>query len=267
VGQWAIEHDVEPVLKPAKFRDESFQDRLRELNADAFVVVAFRILPESVFMIPRYCFNLHASLLPKYRGAAPIQRAIMAGETKTGVTTFLLQKTVDTGAILGRRSLDIAPKENAGELESRLSLIGRDLVIETLDQLEAGELAPEPQDENAGSPAPKIGRDDQRLDFGNDARSLINQVRAMAPRPGTVARLGGRHIKIFALTHAGSFPEDKPETGTVVDADPRTGLVVAARDRLVRIETIQPEGKKAQSGAEYVRGYKVRPGDRIEIID
>ncbi|HUU45645.1 MAG TPA: methionyl-tRNA formyltransferase [Acidobacteriota bacterium] len=260
IGAWAETQGFAAIFKPLRLRDTAFAESLRALHADVFVVVAFRILPEEVFTIPRYAFNLHASLLPAYRGAAPIQRAIMAGETITGVTTFLLRKAVDTGAILGRKEVAITPTENAGTLMERMAVIGSELVMETLDRLAVGDDAAEPQNDAHMSAAPKIGPADQRLDFDDEAAHLINQVRALAPRPGTTARVDGRAVKVYELSDAGPLPDRAPAPGQVTQADPRTGLVVAARDRLLRIDRIQAEGKKEQSGAEFVRGYRIAPG-------
>lgn len=266
VADRAAEKRIERILKPDDLSAAEFIASLQSLSADVFVVVAYRILPEAVFAQPRFAFNLHASLLPAYRGAAPIQRAIMAGETKTGLTTFLLERRVDAGAILRQSEAGISPKETAGELAERLSHVGAKLVIETLDGLAAGPLEPKTQDPTRRSRAPKIGPADQRLDFAHGAADLVNRVRALAPRPGAVAQFRGRAIKIMALADTGSGSAGAVP-GTVVRADPKLGLEVATRDHTVAIEKIQPSGKKEQSGTEFVRGYRVEAGDRFESVE
>ena len=254
------ESAFQPILKPERLGDPEFVARLRLFGADAFVVVAFRILPESVYTIPQFAFNLHASLLPAYRGAAPIQRAIMAGETRTGVTTFLLQKTVDTGDILGQRESTIGAEETAGELYERLSTLGAELVINTLDKLESGQVETAPQDPSVACPAPKITESDLWLDFGKSARQLTNQVRALAPRPGGSVGFRDSTAKILALA-----PVDSPSLhgpmGAIVALDSQKGPIVATGQGLVCITRIQPAGKSTQSGAEFIRGYHPEPGE------
>jgi len=265
VGQWAADAGFRPVFKPERLGAPDFVSALKSLPADAYVVAAFRILPESVFTIPKYALNLHASLLPAYRGAAPIQRAIMAGETRTGVTTFLLQKTVDTGAMLVQRDTAIAPEEDAGQLAVRLAQIGAGAVIDTLDLLEAGGFQPLAQDESRASAAPKLVAADQRLDFGEPAERVINRVRALAPDPGGLVRHAEQVLKIFALKDAGPLCSDD-RSGNVVLADPKRGMIVATADRRVSLELIQPPGKRIQTGAEFVRGYRIKTGDRLQPV-
>ncbi|MEW5700929.1 MAG: methionyl-tRNA formyltransferase [Candidatus Zixiibacteriota bacterium] len=262
VGRWAMDVGLAPVLKPERLGAPDFITALRTLPADVYVVVAFRILPESVFTIPRYALNLHASLLPAYRGAAPIQRALMAGETQTGVTTFLLAKTVDSGAVLVQRTTDIDPDENAGQLADRLAHLGAEAVIATLDLLATGQARPLPQDDARTSQAPKITSADLCLDLTGSATEAINRIRALAPEPGAVVRIGGQVLKVLALRYAGPRqPEDQP--GEIVLADPRQGIIVATADGRVAIERLQAPGKRAQTGAEFVRGHRIQRNDRI----
>jgi methionyl-tRNA formyltransferase len=260
VAAWAEEHRITPLLKPARLRAPETAERLCQLAADIFVVVAYRILPEAIFTIPRYAFNLHASRLPAYRGAAPIQRALMAGETETGLTTFLLEQSVDTGGVLGQCGVAIAPGDDTDTLAQRMAEAGARLVIETLDRLERGEDDTVGQDEAAASAAPKITQADRPLDFRRTAEVLVNQVRGLAPRPGGLAHYGAKQIKILALelsdrTSSGCAP------GEIMEADPRRGLLVAAADFGVWLRDIQPSGKKLQTGAEFVRGYRVAAGE------
>ena len=265
IGQWAAGHRLTAIWKPASLRDLALARDLISLNAHVFVVVAFRILPESLCTIPRWAFNLHASLLPAYRGAAPIQRAIMAGETRTGVTTFLLQQRVDTGAILAQRATDIPPEATTGDLAERLSLIGSELVIETLDRLSRGDVTPLPQDDSRASPAPKLTRTDRVIDFAHDASPVINRVRGLAPKPAAVALFRDRLVKILVLREIG-LSESDAQPGSVTLADPKEGLHMRIGHHAVRVEQLQPEGKGIQTGAEFVRGYRVTTDDRFERV-
>jgi methionyl-tRNA formyltransferase len=266
IAAWALTNKISPVLKPARLKDSEFADALRSLHADVFVVVAYRILPESVFTAAPLAFNLHASLLPAYRGAAPIQRAIMAGETRTGVTTFVLQKTVDTGGILAQRATDIGAEEDAGQLAQRLSMLGAELVGETLDLIENGNVQPHPQTDAQASPAPKIRPEDRPVDFGRSAADVINRVRALSPKPAAIARFRGKMIKLLALRDHGpldpAFAAASP--GEVIAAHPKQRLALAIGGHDVEVRAIQPEGKGVQTGVEFVRGYRIQCGDRFE---
>lgn len=261
IADWAAGRFEGPILKPQSTRDPDLPGQLARFDAHAFVVVAYRILPESVYAIPRNAINLHASLLPKYRGAAPIQRAIMAGETRTGVTTFVLQQKVDSGGVLLQREIEIGPEENAGELAERLAQIGAEVVTETLNGLAAGTLTPKPQDTSLATPAPKITPTDRVLDFASDARGIVNRVRGLAPKPAAVAMFRGSLLKILAAADTRTPANAAP--GEIVTADPKQGLTVAAGGRLLELRRVQPEGKSAQSGAEFVRGYRIEPGERL----
>ncbi|MDE6503967.1 MAG: methionyl-tRNA formyltransferase, partial [Muribaculaceae bacterium] len=194
VKQWAVAHDIK-VLQPARLKDPAFVDELRSLNANLFVVIAFRMLPEIVWQMPELgTFNLHASLLPRYRGAAPINHAVMNGDTKTGVTTFFLKHEIDTGDIIAQRSIDIAPDEDAGSVHDRLMLLGADLTLETLQSIVDGTLRTISQDEllTAGeepTPAPKIFRETCEIDWNRTAAEIQNHVRGLAPYPAAWTRL------------------------------------------------------------------------------
>jgi methionyl-tRNA formyltransferase len=265
IGEWAAAHSFQPVWKPARLSDPDFAVQLCDAGADVFVVVAYRILPETVFTLAGYAFNLHASLLPAYRGAAPIQRAIMAGETRTGVTTFLLQKTVDTGGILLKCDLDIEPDENFGELAERLSELGANVVLATLALIASGNARPLQQDETRSSAAPKITPADRCLDFRESGVKSINLVRALAPAPAAVALFRENLVKVLALSDAGPV-SGSFTPGEVIEANPKARLVVASGDRALEVRSIQPQGKMPQSGVEFVRGYRVENGERFAMI-
>lgn len=261
VGEWLAAHQFENVLKPESTRDAGFAEELRRISADVYAIVAYRILPESVYTIPRYAFNLHASLLPAYRGAAPIQRAIMAGEQVTGVTTFLLQKTVDTGAILTQHSRPIPPDATAGDMFDVLAKDGAELVIRTLDLLELGEFTPQPQDDCKASPAPKLSAADQAVDFSRATTELINRVRAFAPRPGATAIFRGNPVKILSLLPHNDASLRAGDPGEIVAIDKPRGPIVQAGDGHLVLGQVQPAGKKPMTGAEFARGYHPREGE------
>jgi methionyl-tRNA formyltransferase len=251
-----------PVLQPESLSDARFLATLRRGEAALFVVVAFPILPEAVLGIPPLgAVNLHASLLPKYRGAAPIQRAIMAGETETGLTTFLLKPRVDAGDILKQRRLEIGPDETAGELADRMRLVGADLMAETVDGLASGGLRPAPQPAGGVTRAPKLDREDGRIDWSRDAETLRNLVRGTNPSPGAFTLWRNGPLKVHrAVVDPGAPPG---RSGEVVSADPATGVTVAAGDAGLRLTEVQPPGKKRMTGAEWARGYRIHAGEML----
>lgn len=258
----AAEHGI-PVLQPGNLKDDEFARRLRDLNAGIFVVVAFRMLPEKIWSIPPMgTINLHASLLPHYRGAAPINHAIINGERVTGVTTFFIDHEIDRGRILMQEKTGIDPCETAGELHDRLMLLGADLLLKTVDAVSHGNINPVRQ-EALSRPehlpvAPKISRDDCRINWSYPAYRVFNFVRGLSPFPGawTVMVAGGRRAGVKIL---GVEKVDLPHAytpGKIVESD--KDLVIATGDGMIRVLRIQAEGKKAMSGAEFVRG--IRPG-------
>ncbi len=197
VKQYAVEHGI-PVLQPAKLRDLEFLDALRGYGADIFVVIAFRMLPEEVWaMPPMGTFNLHASLLPRYRGAAPINRAVMNGDAETGVTTFLLKHEIDTGDILRQESISIAPDENVGSVHDRLMALGARVTVDTLADLAAGTAVPRPQPDGQASAAPKIFREDCEIDLSKSRESVRNHVRGLSPYPAARITLHGVEMKVL----------------------------------------------------------------------
>ncbi|NOZ56535.1 MAG: methionyl-tRNA formyltransferase [Calditrichaeota bacterium] len=258
-----------PVLTPSELQDELFLSELRSYKADLFVVVAFRILPVAVFTMPQMgTINLHASLLPKYRGAAPIQWAIINGETTTGVTTFFIQEKVDTGDILLQRATEIRPLETAGELRQRLAELGAELLLETIDRLEEGSVKPSPQ---VGEPsrAPKVTREMGQLDWSRPAVELARLIRGLAPEPAAFSYWKDRLINFHraAEIEESEIPQEvrDAQPGTVVEADARKGkLLVKAGRGAVSILELQPAGKRVMKAAEFLRGYKLAKGERFE---
>ena len=263
VKEYAVEHNI-PVLQPEKLKNPEFLDELKSYNADLQIVVAFRMLPEVVWAMPKYgTFNLHAALLPQYRGAAPINWAIINGETKTGVTTFLLDKNIDTGRIIMQREIPILPEDNIGTLYDKMMDVGKDVVVETVETIISGNYKSIPQDtlikkDTVLRPAPKIFKDDCRLDFSKKGVELHNLVRGLSPYPAafTTIKVNGKdlNLKVF---------ETKPEpsanlqpAGTLV-TDNKTFLKIACADGYLIINDLQLEGKKRMKVAEFLRGVKL----------
>lgn len=247
------------ILQPEDLKDPSFADAVRACNPSLIVVVAFRILPPAVFRIPPLgAINLHASILPRYRGAAPINRAIMNGERETGVTTFFLEESVDTGNILLQARTPIGEDDDAGTMHDRLAAIGAEIVVHTVALIEQGKAVPRPQDAALASPAPKIFRDDCRIDWRTGAERIRNQIRGLSPFPAAFTTHGGRLLKIFRARIA-----EGPLPPGVVDAR-RGALLVGTADRPLLVEEVQQEGKRRMTAEEFLRGYTFHPGDTLE---
>jgi methionyl-tRNA formyltransferase len=244
-----------PVLQPDRLRDPGWPDRLAEHAPEVAVVVAFgQILPEAVLRVPpRGSINVHASLLPRYRGGAPIAWAIVRGERETGVTTFQMDAGMDTGPILLQRATGIGPEETAGELGARLATLGAEVLLETLDRLDT--LAPEPQDAGVATLAPRLRKEDGLLDWTQPAASLVARVRGLNPWPGAAtAGPGGRRLVLWrARAIAG-----RGEPGALALADGR--LVVGTGAGLLEPLEVQPENRRPMSWNAYLRGARLGPG-------
>ncbi|MDE6649381.1 MAG: methionyl-tRNA formyltransferase [Muribaculaceae bacterium] len=258
VKRYAIEHNLN-VLQPEKLRSEDFINSLRALDADLFIVIAFRMLPREVWQMPRLgTFNLHASLLPKYRGAAPINRAVMNGDSETGVTTFFLKHEIDTGDMIMQRKVKILPEENVGDVHDKLMHLGAGMVVETVCSILDGTLSTTPQPDGEFTPAPKIFKEDCRIDWTRPCVDIHNHVRGLSPYPAAwtvIVEESGRPLecKIF---------ETKP-TEIIVQTDVKTGslktdgrrLLAACGDRWLEILSLQPAGKKRMTADAFLLGY------------
>ncbi|MEA3287963.1 MAG: methionyl-tRNA formyltransferase [Candidatus Marinimicrobia bacterium] len=248
-----------PLLQPVNLRAPEFADELKQLAPDIIVVVAFQILPEDVFSIPRLgSFNLHASLLPRYRGAAPIHWALLNGDSESGVTTFFLKRKVDTGNIILQRSLPIATEDDLHSLYAKLCAIGADLVLDTVDQISSGIVKESTQDNMLATPAPKVTAGTQTLNFEQSAEQCHNRVRAFAPSPGAFTYRNGARLKIL-LTHVG---EASGIPGQVVEVSADSFTIACKQGSLV-IRSVQPESKKPMEAAAYLRGNPLTIGDEI----
>ena len=251
-----------PILQPERLRDEAFLESLKELNPDLCVVIAFRMLPEVVWAMPKFgTFNLHASLLPEYRGAAPINWAIINGEKRTGVTTFLLNHEIDKGAIIEQESIDILPDDNIGSLYDKLMNIGSALVTRTVDKIAEGNYTTVEQmhiDESTLKPAPKIFKEDCRIDWSKGAESIHNLVRGLSPYPAAWSPLfiDGQEcgsMKIFTTHTEQASIGVAPGT---VRTDGKSYVAVAAADGWVYIDEVQMAGKRRMAIKELLLGWR-----------
>ncbi|MFZ4426365.1 MAG: methionyl-tRNA formyltransferase [Saprospiraceae bacterium] len=241
------------VLQPEKLRDPEFQDTLRALDANLFVVVAFRMLPKSVWQMPAYgTFNLHGSLLPQYRGAAPINWAIIRGETQTGVTSFFLDETIDTGRIIFQERMDILPDETAGELHDRMMHLGASVVLKTVRAIENGTPETLPQEDRAATHAPKIFHDTCRIDFAKTAAEVHNLIRGLSPYPGAFAQLQGHTLKI-TRSSVEITPHSYPPGAYFTDK--RNFLKVSTPDGFVHLTELQMEGRRRMGVKDFLNGF------------
>lgn len=272
VKQYAVEKGLR-VLQPVNLKDEAFVEELRSLKADLQIVVAFRMLPEVVWnMPPMGTFNLHASLLPQYRGAAPINWAIINGDTETGITTFFLQHEIDTGEVIQQVRVPIADEDNVEVIHDKLMNLGGRLVTETVDAILAGEVKSVPQEElmklsqEELRPAPKIFKDTCRIDWTKGVKGVYDFVRGLSPCPAAWTELvsadgSSQVLKIFQTEK--NFFSHEEKNGTV-STDGKTYLRVALADGYLNILSLQLAGKKRMPVADFLRGFKVTEGLRVE---
>ena len=250
IKEIALEKNL-PILQPEKLKDENFINELKKYNADLFVVVAFRILPKEVFTIPiKGSFNLHASLLPKYRGAAPIHWAIINGEKETGVTTFKLEEKVDTGNIYLQKKLDILDEDNLGTIHDKLSELGAEAVFETVKMIEAGNFQLQAQNNELATPAPKISKETGKIDWNNSAKDIHNLIRGLSPYPGSYFEYNDKLIKIFK--------SEIVQTSALKPFEinhSKSELIIGCGKDSLKVLELQLEGKKRMSVEEFLRGF------------
>lgn len=252
IKKFALENNLK-VLQPEKLKDQDFQNELRDLNPELGIVVAYRILPVEVFTIPKYgTFNLHASLLPKYRGAAPIQWALINGEKITGVTTFFLQEKVDTGNIILQREVLIDEEDNFQTLHDKLAKVGAELVLETVKRIEEKNYQVQPQNNLEATLAPKITKELCRINWNQKAYNIHNLVRGLSPIPGAFTLLGNKIFKIYRTKVLDKDASQQP--GKIIIED--DSLLVNTNDKLISILEIQLESKKRMSSKEFLLGYR-----------
>ncbi len=254
-----------PLLQPERARNEKFVQALREFEPGLMIVVAYgQILPGTLLELPRFgCLNVHASLLPKYRGAAPIQWSILNDERETGVTIMKMDEGLDTGDLLASQSTPITPADNAQTLQKRLARIGAGLLVKTVQEYVAGEVVPRKQPQTGASYARKINKDDGRLDWTQPARSLWNRVRALDPWPGTYAFLSAEPKPLLLkIWQAEVADRSSGSPGEIVESG-RNGIVVACGQQSLRILSLQREGGRRMSAQEFLTGHSLVSGQRL----
>jgi len=264
VKQYAVEKGLK-ILQPVKLKDEVFVEELRSLNADLQIVVAFRMLPEVVWNMPRLgTFNLHASLLPQYRGAAPINWAVINGDKETGITTFFLQHEIDTGRVIQQVRIPIADTDNVGDVHDRLMMLGGQLVVETVDNIINGNVISVEQDDmlqegESLRPAPKIFHDTCRIDWrGKNVKQVYDFVRGMSPYPAAWTELvnGDKTVSVKVYESVKIYDDSSAyEPGRILTNN-KSEIRVALRDGFIGVKTLQIAGKKRMQSDEFLRGYK-----------
>ena len=258
VKEAALQHGI-PVLQPAKARDEQFIEDLEQLAPDVIVVVAYgQILPERILNIPKYgCINVHGSLLPKYRGAGPIQWAVLNGEKETGITTMYMEKGLDTGDMIDKAVIPLDQKETSGTLHDQLMKLGADLLLETLEKLENGTAVRTKQNDNESSYAPMLSKEMGEIEFTKSAAEIEQWVRGLNPWPSAYTELGGKTLKIW---DADVVPYDGGERpGTIIEVTKKQMIVACGQDALA-LNEIQLSGKKRMSVQAFLAGSRVDTG-------
>jgi len=259
VKQTALDRSIN-IIQPERIKEESALDVMRNWDPDIMVVASYgQILPAEVLDLPRWgCVNLHASLLPHYRGAAPIQRAIMAGEKTSGVTTMFMDEGLDTGDIILQMPVPIGQDMNHGQVQTLLANVGADLVIDTMAILASGSFPHRKQDENRKSYAPRLTKEDEIIHWGGNAFRIHNQIRALSPQPGAFSMFRGKRIKFFSSRLTEGANAGTPGLVATITED---GFTVQTGQGLLEILEVQMEGKKRISSREFLKGFTLGPGD------
>ncbi|MDO8885381.1 methionyl-tRNA formyltransferase [Candidatus Oleimmundimicrobium sp.] len=263
IKKMAISYKI-PVFQPLTLNNEEFKEKIVELKPDIVIVVAFgQLIPQWLLNLPKYgCVNAHASLLPKYRGAAPIQRVIMDGSSETGVTTMFMDNELDTGDILLQTKVSISDDETAGELHDKLAELSSNLLLKTIDGLDAGTIKPIRQNDTEASFAPKIKDNETKINWGNSAEKIRNIIRALNPTPGAHTLFKGKRLKIFKVETVS--PKNHFPPGTISEVEKNIGFMVNASDKALLILEVQPEGKRIMAANEFCKGHNLKKGDRVE---
>jgi methionyl-tRNA formyltransferase len=268
VKVFALQNNLK-VLQPQNLKDPNFINELKKLSPDLIVVVAFRILPKEVFSIPPLgTINVHASLLPKYRGAAPINWAIINGEKETGVTTFFIDEKVDAGNIILQKKIEIGQDETAGELHDKLAKLGAEALLETVKIIQTGKVQTIKQDETLATPAPKIKKEMCQINwYEMKAEQVHNFVRGLSPNPGAFTFLNGKILKIYRTKLVEKISEATTLKPGQIIVDGDSLFAVCSDLKPVQIIEVQIEGKKKLKSEEFLRGYKLKTGDNFEVIE
>ena len=272
VKEAALKHNI-PVLQPEKLKSEEFIAKLKNINADLFVVVAFRMLPEIVWNMPKFgTINLHGSLLPQYRGAAPINWAVINGEKETGVTTFFITHEIDTGNILEHRKIQISEKDNAGTIHDRLMMVGAELLAETIGKIKKNEIKAQPQENFIGKlelkHAPKIFRETCKINWNNSTEKIYNLIRGLSPYPAAYSDLSEEGKELVSIKIVETDKEEilkqiqnKPPGN--IETDGKTYLRIYTNDGSLSILSLQYPGKKRLSIEEFLKGNKIPEGAKF----
>ncbi|MEA1987561.1 MAG: methionyl-tRNA formyltransferase [Candidatus Marinimicrobia bacterium] len=258
VKKYAIKNNI-PILQPASLKSDEFRDDLLKLKSDIFIVVAFKILPKKIFSIPQFgTINAHASLLPKYRGPAPIHWAIYHGETETGVTTFIIDKKVDTGKILLQKKIPILREDNVGTMYDKLEKLSADAIIETIENLD--NLKPIFQDNKLATKAPKIKTEMGKINFNNTGEQIINQIRAFTPSPGAYTFLDENRLKIIDA----DFETYSDVTVGEVKKISKKQFGIGCKDGMILPTKIQQAGKRKMDSVDFMNGFDINKIERIK---
>lgn len=259
VKRVAVGHALR-LLQPEQLKDPQFISELKSLRPDLIVVVAFRILPPDAYSLaPLGAFNLHASLLPKYRGAAPINWAILRGEKETGVTTFFLKEAVDTGSILLQARVKIGPDETAGELHDKLAEVGAEIVLQSVRLIELGKAQARPQNDALATAAPKLFKEDCRINWNRPRSEVHDFVRGLSPLPGAWTMFEGKLIRVYRTSLKVPDVRSGNNPGAVVRCD--NEVVLQTSDGAISILEIQQEGRRRMPAQEFLRGFEIHEGD------
>lgn len=262
VKELAIEHHL-PVLQPASLKSEEFKRQLQEFSPDIFVVVAFRILPQSLIDIPRYgCINIHSSLLPKYRGAAPINWAVLNGDGETGISIFQIEAQVDTGDVLFQEKIAIDETDTFQEVHDRLSALGGQCIVKVLDDFEKGQIHRIPQDDSMATRAPKIYPEMGAINWSKRAAEIKNQIHGLSPFPGAFSFFNGKRVKFLRATYA--MENHDAEPGTIIMRG-KNALGIQTGDGVLYPLELQNEGKLAMALVNFLNGFQGKVGERFKL--
>ncbi len=259
VKEAALRLGIDTLLQPEDVKDPGFAEAVANLKPDIIVVVAYRILPASVYESATMgAFNLHGSLLPKYRGAAPINRAVMAGDTETGVTTFFLERKVDTGNMIMQRHMKISADDTAGDVHDRMMMIGAEAVLETVQKIITNDVQTFKQDDSLATSAPKIFKEDCEIDWSKPASVVHNHIRGLSPYPGAWTTHNGVLLKIYKS----KIVDESGNAGSVLDTSGK--LVIACGQHAIEVFDIQQQGRRRMPADAFLLGYDLKPGDRFQ---
>ena len=266
VKEFAINKGI-PVYQPEKLKGNiEFFNIIKDLKPDALIVASYgKIIPEDILNIPPYGgINVHASILPKYRGAAPIERAIMNCEKETGVSIMKMEKGLDTGPVYAIRKIPILPEDDKGTLSIKLANLGADLLLEVLPLIKEGKLIPVPQDESLATYAPKLTKEEEIINWNMDGEKICCQIRALSPEPGAMTFFRSKILKVFRANFEKRFFDEDIINGTIIERDRKKGIGVKVENGILWLLELQPEGKKKMNFLEFMNGYRLNIGERFE---